>query len=323
MKKKVLLFAAACVVMGMFLTGVGLILGGKGFSIGWSGSGLSFGNDDQYYTLCDMDVEEFSRITVKVHNCPVTVRPSDNGKYGVDIRLAVSSEEDIPVHIADGELVVENTAKKGWLFWNFDFLSGEEEYVILYLPEKEYQELHLSTSNANITVEGIDTGDDLLYVHSSNGSLRLEEVHAGEIDAKTSNSSIVLEGVYADIVKAVSSNGRIEFTDVEAQELRADTSNSAVRFEGVYGMKAEVESSNGSIKLDRVHFDELLDVKTSNSSIEVELDGSKEEYSIDASTSNSEVRVEGEDYGKKYRGGDGGAKVILRSSNDKITVNFQ
>lgn len=323
MKKKVLLFAAACLGLGMVLAGVGAVLGGRGFALRWGASGFSF-KGEQYYTFYDMDVEAFSKITVKVSNCPVTVLPSNDGKYGVDIRLAVGSEEDTPLRIADGELVLENSVKI-WVGWNLDFLSfiGEEEHVILYLPEKVYEEFYLSTSNADITVEEVNTGENLLYVHTSNGKITLTGVYAEEVDAKTSNSAIVFEEVCGDKAEAKSSNGRIEFTQVEIREIKADTSNASVRFDGVYGVTAQIESSNGSILLDTVHFDELLEAKTSNSSIEAVLDGGREEYSVDASTSNSEVRIEGEDYGKKYLGGEGEAEVILRSSNGKITVEFQ
>lgn len=132
--------------------------------------------------------------------------------------------------------------------------------------------------------EGVDvTG------RTANGSIDLSDV--GEVDMRTTNGKITLDGV-SGRVQASSSNGRIEG-------------------EGLVGTGIEVSTSNGSIELELASAQDVS-AESSNGAIEVRVpDGS---YRVETQTSNGreEVRIPKSDTGRFL--------IDLRTSNGPITV---
>lgn len=132
--------------------------------------------------------------------------------------------------------------------------------------------------------EGVDVSGS-----TSNGALELSDV--GDVDLRTTNGRISLDGV-SGRVQATSTNGRIEG-------------------EGFVGTGVEVRTSNGSVELEIASAQDVS-ASSSNGSIDVRVpDGS---YRVETETSNGreEVQVPNSD--------DGRFLIDLRTSNGSITV---
>lgn len=317
-----MLLAAFCLAAGMIMAGIGWLLGGRGFNLSFK-NGFSFGQNEDY-TYQNMDMEAFDEIYINVRNCPVQIYPSTDGKYGVDVKLETADSEKVILEVVDGRLEISTPdgLQFHFLDWNFDFFETNY-HVSVYLPKKVCDSIYVSTSNGSVVIEGVDTGDGKLSVNTSNGAVTLTDVYAAELKADTSNASVIMENVRADSIVADTSNGRVSFDTVEAEEIHIDTSNGGINFNTVYGKEAVLDTTNGSVVLDTVHFSEKLEVDTSNSSIDVLLDGKKQEYSIAADTSNSNVYIDDEKFDDDYKGSDGKAKVELDTSNGRIIVKFK
>jgi hypothetical protein len=124
---------------------------------------------------------------------------------------------------------------------------------------------------------------------TANGAIELSDV--GEVDVRTTNGRISLDGVAGDLT-AESTNGRIEG-------------------EALDGSGIEVLTSNGSIDLE-LGTPQDVRARTSNGSIEIRVpDGS---YRVEAETSNGprEVRIPASATGRHL--------LDLRTSNGAITV---
>ena len=129
---------------------------------------------------------------------------------------------------------------------------------------------------------------ELEDVHSSNGSLRVEDID-GNMHLATSNGSVHLARIRGD-VDARSSNGNAEVQDVRGN-VNFRTSNGGVHGENVEGA-FEAQTTNGGI---RVHLRDAeagrpIRLATSNGGIDLQVDAPRQNDVV-ASTSNGTITL--------------------------------
>ena len=324
MKRKLMIIAAVCIVAGAAMAGIGWSMGGTGFNI--TKDGMQLIADMTEYTYTDMDMEEFSAVTIDVYDCPVYIHRANDGKYGVDVSMYLpkSDKDKVELKVEKGELILKASRSPFNLnlSWNFDFTGDREGHIDIYLPEKEYNDIYVCTSNARIEVEDLDVGDNKLTADTSNGNISLLNVNSGRLLADTSNAKVTIENSFFDEVVVDTSNGVVQLDKVEAESFDVKSSNASIIFDKVYGNTAKLDTSNGKVILTTIHFAKKLEVETSNAAIELLLDGQREDYTLSADTSNSSIYVDGDKTDDDFSGGKGDAKVKLDTSNGKITVEF-
>lgn len=324
MKRKLMIFAVVCIVAGAAMAGIGWSMGGTGFNISARG-GLQLISDMTEYTYIDMDMEEFSAVTIDVYNCPVHIHRADDGKYGVDVSMYLpeSDKDKVELKVDKGELILKASRSPfNLMSWDFDFSGEREGHIDIYLPEKEYKDIYVCTSNARIVIEDLDAGNNKVTADTSNGNISLLNVNSGRLLADSSNAGVTIEDSFFDEVVIDTSNGVVQLDKVEAEDFDVESSNASIIFDNVYGNTAVIDTSNGKVILTTIHFAKKLDVKTSNAAIELLLDGQREDYTLSADTSNSSIYVDGDKSDDDFSGGKGDAKVKLDTSNGKITVDF-
>jgi len=166
---------------------------------------------------------------------------------------------------------------------------------------------------------------ELERIHSSNGSLRVENID-GNVTLQTSNGSVHLAGIHGN-VDAHSSNGSVEVRKVDGR-MTFHTSNGSVRAENVHG-GVSATTSNGSVDLE-LEAPEGSDVtaSTSNGGITVRLPASTN-ATINAHTSGHDriysdfdVTVRGQLARSRLEGaiGGGGPRIELSTSNGNIRL---
>ena len=261
MKRKLMIIAAVCIVAGAAMAGIGWSMGGTGFNIS-ARDGLQFISDMTEYTYTDMDMEEFSAVTIDVYNCPVYIHRSNDGKYGVDVSMYLpeSDKEKVELKVEKGELILKASRSPFNLnlSWNFDFTGDREGHIDIYLPEKEYNDIYVCTSNARIEVEDLDVGDNKLTADTSNGNISLLNVNSGKLLADTSNAKVTIENSFFDEVVVDTSNGVVQLDKVEAESFDVKSSNASIIFDKVYGNTAKLDTSNGKVILTTIHFAKKL-----------------------------------------------------------------
>lgn len=163
--------------------------------------------------------------------------------------------------------------------------------------------LTLASTNGSILVRG-DTGK--IRAETSNGSIHIEECR-GDVEVRTSNGAIGMSDVRGDIIGSTS-NAAIVANGV-AGNMEAITSNGPVRLAVDPPPKGRVRASTSNsyveIEVPR-SFGTTLDLFTSNSIVEADLDGFA---ASDLSVRKTRVRA-------TLNGG--GGRVIGRTSNGKV-----
>lgn len=159
----------------------------------------------------------------------------------------------------------------------------------LYLPQKHYKEISLTTSNGRIQLEDLKL--NLLTCNTSNASISLEDIVGESVDISTKNGKINLKDISSPILKAVSTNASIKLEDIESRDLMVATKNGRITLSHIAGEGITVKSSNGSIEADNLK-GKVINLDTSNGKIICrDLDDEKIRE-LNLSTSNSTIDVE-------------------------------
>lgn len=302
--------ALILLLAGAILFVAGSMLGGKGISINQNFKVID-SNDYKYFTYTDMKLDEFEAVDIDVSNTPVTFLPSEDGGYGVEVSYRIVNENDIRVEVDKQKLIVEAKEKMFWMSWDFSFMAENEnkEYIIVYLPEKEYKEITVDTSNADIEMEELYVQVKKLKFNTSNAKICLSGPECGEIVADTSNAAVTLKKVTAPAIEIDTSNGSIEILDSDVQKLVADTSNASITMK-----ESRLSSERGEISL-----------ITSNGEIRVDFSENKEkEFKINADTSNADIYLNNQKLEKNdYATREGAVSLKLDTSNSDIIMNFK
>lgn len=308
--KKWIKTAIILLVAGVLLFMAGSLLGGRGISINRNFKVIT-ADDYKHFSYVNMDMEEFNAVDIEMKNAAVTFLPSENGGYGVEVSYRIVDEDDIRVEVKNQKLIVETKEKMFWMSWDFSFFADDEikEYVTVYLPRGEYEDIIADTSNSVIEMEVSDVSVKELELVTSNAGIRLSGAECGELTLNTSNASVMLEKVTSPVMKVKTSNGSIEILDSCINDLAADTSNASITMRGI-----ALSSEKGEISLD-----------TSNGKIRVDLqDYGENEFKINADTSNADIyinerKLEKNDYVTK----EGTVRLELDTSNGDIVMNFK
>lgn len=327
-KRKVLLAAVICIFLGGIILSIGWVMGGRGIRFDSSSKDkFKLMGSAREYSVYDMDYEAFKGVLIDVPDCDIYVGRSENGKFGVDMRLTIYDDEDVEFYVTDekngqpGYLVIKNNSESPALSFNFDFFSQNEQYIKLYIPDGNYDYICAGSSNSSITFEDVSAKNEI-GADCKNGSITLKNVSADYVFAQTTNSTAVVEDVSAQRLRVETTNGNILLKNAAADSVDASTSNGKVELDDVSGADAVVKTSNGQIVFDNVDFNNRIEAQTSNSSIKAVFAGKNSDYSYDLKTSNADISLDGDKLGTKYKGGSGQIDVKLKTSNGDITVKY-
>lgn len=181
----------------------------------------------------------------------------------------------------------------------------------VYLPDRDYEEIHLNTSNGQLSIEDFNMKN--LVLNTTNAAVNVNDINAEEIHLNTKNGKVILEDINAPIIKANSSNasiivdnissetfhvntknGKITLEDIVAQDIIATTANAPIEVNDISSLDIILTTSNSRITLEDIDTEiiEYLELSTSNSSINVKLDDINRDIYLDLETSIGNIDLE-------------------------------
>ena len=177
-----------------------------------------------------------------------------------------------------------------------DSTDTDKKYYVevkLFIPKNALHTLILETSNAPVSVDGLNVANVTLItkngkitakqlesenirMESSNARLELAQTKAAAIDMKSSNGKVTIEEIVADTISVNTSNGRIASRDIDCVNLTLNTSNSTVLADEIQTERLDEGNftcSNGKIALSfkEIHKEVDLDLHTTMGTIDLQL----------------------------------------------------
>ena len=232
----VIVMATVCIV---------LILQGK-----W---GVDGNDSSDYVEIKEENIQQdVSVIHLNWVSGDVQVKKSPNNQ----IRIVQKGSDDYPQQLfstkMDGNtLYIEDT--RGYGINMFGFQKQENTDLVLYLPEKEYQQLNGNFVSANVTVDTCNTNH--LYLKTISGSIFVEKGKCGSIELNTTSGDISVNHIKTDEslnmvsvsgavtateckveneTYAYSASGNININDLYTENLNCETISSSIQTEGIF-----------------------------------------------------------------------------------------
>lgn len=181
-------------------------------------------NTLQYEENVSLISENFENISINTDTADVLLVPYEENACKVVCYESEKTKHTVEVH--DNTLVISISDEREW-YEHIGINIGSQK-ITVYLPEREYSNLHIETTTGDITLrkdlafENIDasvnTGDvmvsalasDTLKVNTSTGDVHLDNCDAGEIFVETSTGDIEGRLLSEKVFIAKTSTGDID-----------------------------------------------------------------------------------------------------------------
>ena len=325
----------------LLVLGIGCVIGGAALNGGTIKNIEQENFEDKSRTF-----ENCREITIDDYDTDVEILTT-NGETRVD--YTESDKVRYEITETDGKVGIKKKAD----IRLFDYaILTDKRKLTLYVPEGYDGVLDVSTSNSELSAEGISAGGTKLEnsngsialtgcslgdlnVSGSNGRCAITSCHSGETVIDYSNSDVITEELTASGKLTVdSSNGTIKLDGITAKELCAEMSNGQITAGTISVLeKAELENSNGRITIGSITASELaadnsnggiklgyadclrIKLSASNADVTGTLAGTIASYSVRSEATNGKSSLPDE-----MKGGDRTLEVEV--SNGNIAVDF-
>ncbi|NLW16668.1 MAG: DUF4097 domain-containing protein [Firmicutes bacterium] len=218
----------------------GLLGGGKEFSFKRELRG-EFGVDNPYIDLHNT-------------NGRIELGLSKNGLWQLSLHTRVRADDERNAQrIADRLIQVKSDENSLSVQARRLFGQNASINIELLLPQREYEELSIATTNGSIRLEELTA--TRMSLKTVNGKVTAEKLKANELQASSVNGSVILDGAI-ERGRAQAANGRITIRISEEMNSQLDVKsvNGAIKVElpegDNIGYCIEAESTAGSIKHD-------------------------------------------------------------------------
>ena len=235
--------------------------------------GLSFADDGTRESLLVAQevtlTESFDSILIDTGACDVNFVPY-NGT--VDSKVVIREREETrhTVTVEDGTLKIKMQDNRNWTDYIGIFdMDWENMEITLYLPQKQYASLRITTDTGDIKIPAALSGKEIL-LHSDTGEIRCEGAAGDLLSCMTNTGDIRAYGCEPVMLKLESDTGDIQLTDTESTEIHLRNDTGETELENVICKILTCESDTGDTSLEWVKAEEYLQVFTNTGDVEIE-----------------------------------------------------
>ena len=231
----------------------------------------------------DLSDKEFSNFEIDLSTSNLEFKVSDDASKKVVLKQ--SEKVYHTVETKDNTLKIQSVDTRKWYEKWFDFTLANMK-VTIFLPETNYNELKIDSATGNIDIASdftftnsnieLSTGNisykadvtNKAYFKASTGDVKISDMHAKEIEVKTSTGNIYLDKVNVDeSIDINCSTGHVETNAVRGKNLNVKTSTGWMKLsDTILEEKITLKASTGDIKFDKSDA-ETLDVETGTGDI--------------------------------------------------------
>ena len=213
------------------------------------------------YVEKECQVEEgFESIKLDLKGSDVVICPSNDGKCKV-----VSFENSLYSHSVD---VINNELIVGCNYNTKIFFSYKESRITIYLPEKDYKTLNLTTTSGDVDVENLSV--DELTITVSSGDVEVNNVECNNISTAGESGDVELQNLkVGGAVSVARDSGDVEFNNVSCSgNLSTSTDSGDVSFENVVCGGLSSECDSGDVELQSVLVNGALTIEAESGDVE-------------------------------------------------------
>lgn len=309
--KILLILSLSLIFIGIAIFTAAFFINGRNFA------DISLSSVDVYEDRVEeLRWSDFDNIDISVTSRNVTIRPADDGVARIETR---DSERDyLSTSFNGNTLHIKQIVNQKWYdFMSVPINFGND--IVIYLPRDEYASLSIELTSGDIDVmgnisfgkasfdmtsgslnlsDGFNSGETeiestsgsinvsgldgtSLYIHSTSGSIKLENVIESEsiVIESTSGKSFLVNVIGSESIVVKSTSGEIILSRCDAKGLTLESSSGDIKGTIASPKLFVAESASGSIKVpelpdaddkDKWTSDRCI-VKTSSGNIHLEV----------------------------------------------------
>ena len=233
---KALIVAAALILLGAVIGGIGFFFGG------WDTLTESFGSNAVENSQSWSN--PVTKLEISCVSDNVRLLPSEDGKVRVDWKDTRYGHYEVSLERGTLEICYRDTEQKP----HFDFGEEEPRAVAVYLPESSYESLLLTTVSGNAASSGFSFGRTEITTVS--GQVGLESGDFGETRITTTSGDVVLDGCDTSTSEIKTTSGSVVLHDHNAAATKIVTTSGEVGLGNGFFGETTVETASGSVVLD-------------------------------------------------------------------------
>ncbi|KJL03698.1 MULTISPECIES: DUF4097 family beta strand repeat-containing protein [Priestia] len=242
---------------------------------------------------------QVSKVNIDTDNTRVHVYPIKGSDIKVTLKGETSSniKKDFTTDVKNSTLFISyNEQQRSWI--NFDIVSVLKPLSInVYLPEKQYNSLGVSSSNGYVSVKKLRAED--VSIRANNGRVELENIDSKNLNTSVHNGLTSIKNAAAKTIQTKANNGKITLSNVEGS--------------------LKGETHNGSIALETAELDRNIDFKTHNGKIKITTKKEPSNVQFNVSVDNGKVDILNK-YDRDSVIGEGKNIIKLATHNGSISV---
>ena len=236
-KKIWIIVAVSCIALGLILAGIAFA------NMKFNFSQL---NHIALQTKTYNIEEAFSNIDISAAECDIRFYVSNDGTCRVE--CIENTKTAHTVSVDNDTLIITRTDNRKW-YEHFGFFWGDMG-IKVYLPEKVYSKLSVSSVSGDIYIPGDFTFDTAELLNTS-GDIAFESTAQKGLTAKTVSGDLKEYNIVGGTVEVKSTSGDIKISKLSVEMLNAQRTSGEVDInDAVVTGRMSVETVSGDLELD-------------------------------------------------------------------------
>ncbi|MBE6996811.1 MAG: DUF1700 domain-containing protein [Ruminococcaceae bacterium] len=229
--KKAALIVAACLLI---CAGVGIIL-----------ASLNMGRSSAMEKEVTLS-EDIRALEIDSGSAAVELLCAKDG--ATHVKYIQSARVNYDIEVDGGTLRVARRRAGGWSLFS---VSLAEDYVRVYLPEREYESLWIKSSSGGVAVpEDFRFGSAV--INASSGGIAFAADAREELNIQTSSGGVAVSGASPARLVVSASSGGVALADMHPGSVSLNLSSGSLRLSAIRCADLDAESSSGSVRLSDV-----------------------------------------------------------------------
>lgn len=319
---KITLIVSLCLILvGIGLTGCGIMLGGIPNFI-YNPSTHQTIRVESKSTPVTKKLDAFTNINCKLNDTDLVIKQGDD----YSITYPKNTFSSYPIEVSDDTLTInESTANKSGKYFNFtihDMLTETPQSIVITVPKDcDLSSIQLSSDSGDITLSDIISAE--LNISADYGDATLTSVQIPDLECNLKDGDLALHNCDIQTANFSLSYGDCDITNSSVQKICCTSDDGDFLADRSDFDSFTVTLSYGNLDIDDSSIEKLT-ADISSGDCDITLNGKAKDYSMDLTSSYGDITVSGHnnESGNYQTAGLGSQTIQITNSYGDIDISF-
>ena len=215
---KVLKTSLAMILVGVILSAIGLLAGGRISSISLTKEGVKVYDSAKSKNVINesFNLDKFNKVDISSYSNLSYVQIVKGEDYKLDLQH--DEENKINYSVKDGVLTINDSSKEENGIHIGIYFNNSEQGIKLYVPEDcNLNELKIYSSSSDIKITEVDCEN--ININNEYGDVELSNISCGDMVLKLESGDLNLTSIESKKISFENEYGSVKFKEVNGEEL--------------------------------------------------------------------------------------------------------